>query len=73
MLIGIGEEVAYIKLQCGEHLSKKFVWKRLISHIVERQPDAWMRQDASTRWGARGYCEALTYWWQICGQNLVKQ
>ena len=62
MSIGIQEEVAYIKLQCEEHLSKKFVWKRPISHIVERQQDAWMLQDASTRWGAGGFCAALTYW-----------
>ena len=65
MSTGIREEVAYTKLQREEHLSKKFVWKRPLNHIVERQTDTWMCQDASTRWGAGGYCAALTYWWQI--------
>ena len=36
MSTGIQEEVAYIKLQYEEHLANMFVWKRPISHIVER-------------------------------------
>ena len=74
---GIREEVAYIKLQCKEHLRKTFVWKRPISHIVQRHPDAWMRQDASTKWGAGGYCAALNFWWQTpwsdFGEEVVQK
>ena len=31
-----------------------------------------MRQDASTIWGAGGYCAALTYWWQMLWPEFGK-
>jgi hypothetical protein len=63
--IGVREEVEYIKTACMEHLSGDFPWKKAISHIVLREPDARMRQDASTKWGCGGYCAELKFWWQI--------
>ena len=47
----IQEEINYITKCCQEHLDKTYIWSRPISHIVIRNPDAKMRQDASTSWG----------------------
>ena len=63
--IGVPEEVEYRKTACEEHMSGEFPWKRAISHIVLRDPDARMQQDASTKWGCGGYCAKLKFWWQI--------
>lgn len=47
----IREEIWYIIQKCREHLLGKFLWRRLISHIIKRLNDTWVRQDASTKWG----------------------
>ena len=66
----IRQEIAYILAQCKEHLSGQHLWKRPISHIVDRTPDAHGRQDASTKWGMGGYCASLRCWWQIKWTDL---
>ena len=71
--IGVREEVDYIETACTEHLSGEFPWRKPISHIVDRAPDAKMRQDASTKWGAGGYCAELNYWWQIPWSDFGKE
>ena len=40
----------------GNIFPKKRVWRRLISHIVKREPDARMQQDAFTKWDISWYC-----------------
>ena len=65
MLHVIQEEVAYIDKQIDKHFDGTFKWERPISHIVDREPDAKIRQDACTSWGMGGYSAALHYWWQL--------
>ena len=76
ILQGEQEKIAYITAQCKEHLNKTMPWRRPISHIVQRQLDAWMRQDSSTKWDTGGYCAGLKFWWQVpwteFGAEVVK-
>ena len=69
----IREEIAFVLQQCQEHLSGIHRWKRPISHIVRRRPDAYARQDASTDWGMGGYCSQLKIWWQLQWSDLGEE
>ena len=37
-----------------------------MSHFVDREPDASIRQDASTSWDMGGGSGELQYWWEVC-------
>jgi hypothetical protein len=56
--------VEFIRTQAMDHLSGLRRWRRPISHVIPREWDAQLRQDASTTWGAGGFSSALGFWWQ---------
>jgi hypothetical protein len=58
------EEIDFLRTQATEHLSGHHRWRRPISHLIPREWDAQLRQDASTTWGAGGFSSALSFWWQ---------
>ena len=62
LTIAIHEELEYIRIQCREHLNGTRRWIRPLSHFVDREPDASIRQDASTSWGMDGGSGELQYW-----------